>query len=421
MLGVDIEEQLEGRALQADDRVRGHRHAPAVLLDPALPRGLALAEPNLRLGQFQGLAHRRTWRGRGLRSRRRATGVDDPIVDRIHKAAAAVRALAVEHRALGRIDGHRLVGRLGAPGIPPFAAFGDREGARQRTREEHAVLLAHPVTSIRQARGVGHGGVGRHRGRRQLAGADAGTHPLRTGSRGAGRSGVHRRRARRGGRRLGQLGMALRQLLDPVDRDREVEVLRIADGAQRRQADQHALLIEQASAAGAARDRRRGLQQQDLALIVAPDRRQQPRAHGQVQALGVADGEHALPDLQPAHVAQRHGWRAEVGRLELAHVALRIPHLQLGVDAGLVALDCHALGLGQHMAVGDQRIGRDDHTGAEGERQSVDVVGLHAPHAGRHLGVNLVGRQCRCFAGTDHQAGGHEGAPQSSLHHRLTD
>src|SRR5207249_4758044 len=61
VLGVDIEEQLEGRALQADDRVRGHRHAPAVLLDPALPRGLALAEPNLRLGQFQGLAHRRTW------------------------------------------------------------------------------------------------------------------------------------------------------------------------------------------------------------------------------------------------------------------------------------------------------------------------------------------------------------------------
>ena len=268
---------------------------------------------------------------------------------------------------------------------------------------------------MRQARGVGHRRVARRRGQGPLGGADA---TARTQVLGDRRDGRRRRHCGRG-RGLAELGVALRQLLDPVDRNREVEVLRIAGRAERGQPDQHALVIEQPTAAGAVRDGGRGLQQEDLVLLVAADRRQQAGAHRQVQPLRVADRVDVLPDLQAADVAQRHRRRAELGRLDLADVALRVPQLELGVDADLVVLDRHPLGLGQHMAVGDQRVGRDDDAGADRERQPVVVVGLHAPHARRHPRIDLVGRQAGRVGADGEQGQQRQGQGQAAWHRLL--
>src|SRR5262249_30460687 len=51
--------------------------------------------------------------------------------------------------------------------------------------------------------------------------------------------------------------------------------------------------------------------------------------------------------------------------------------------------------LGEHVAVGEQRVGRDDDRAAHGERETVGVEGLDQPYTGRRLRVESVGRDRR--------------------------
>ena len=193
--------------------------------------------------------------------------------------------------------------------------------------------------------------------------------------------------------------MAVGQVDDPVGRDRQVEVLRVAGDLQRRQADERAAVVEQAAAARAARDRRRRLHQDDLAGGVLAQRRHQAGAHRQLEAARRADGVDRRADDDARRRRDAHRRRGQAGRTQLAEVALGVPQVEPGVEADLLVANGDALRARQHVAVRRQRFGADDDGAALPEQQPIAVVGDDAPHARRDQRIDLGRRQRRGATG----------------------
>ena len=175
--------------------------------------------------------------------------------------------------------------------------------------------------------------------------------------------------------------VTLGQLAHHRHRQREVEVLRAAGDDRRGDAEQPALLVEQAAAARAARDRGRGLDRDEVAGVVVAQRRDDAGAERQLEAGGRAERDHRLADRDGAVVGERDGRCLEARGAQLADVARRVPQLERRRAHDLAVRHLDALGLAQHVAVRRQRVARDHDGAALAERQVVLVERANDPDA----------------------------------------
>jgi hypothetical protein len=145
-----------------------------------------------------------------------------------------------------------------------------------------------------------------------------------------------------------------RQVALPVDRDGEVQVLAFLE-LQCGDADQPASRVKQAAAAGAGRDRRAGLDQHQLAVVVvAPQRGHQAVRKGGLQPARIAQCVDFLADAEAVAVAQFNLGGAQVACGDLAQVARDVDVLQPCVVLDVLVADDEALGFLQHVAVDQQ-------------------------------------------------------------------
>jgi len=187
------------------------------------------------------------------------------------------------------------------------------------------------------------------------------------------------------------------QGLHPLHRQREVELLPFVQ-IEGRQADQAALFVEQAAAAGTWGDRRGGLNVASAVHLAQAGN--DAFRQGEFQSPWRADDIHPLTDLQIAGCAQGSGHGVQPRHGQAAYIPVPVAVPDFG-RVGLVAVvDRIVGGAFQNVAVGRHVATRQDDAAALALLLALGVKTIHDNHALGGLLENLagglgLGLQCR--------------------------
>ncbi len=203
-------------------------------------------------------------------------------------------------------------------------------------------------------------------------------------------AGAQRLLGRRLEPRLGPRGPSTHRYFGhPARGHREVQVL-AARVLECRDAHQPALVVEQPAAAGAARHRRAGLD--DERAGARPQAGDQSFAQRQLQALRCTDGVHTLADLELGRRDDAHSAAVQLFDLELAQVALHVRVLQARRQPGAAYPHLDRRRAADGVAA-RHHPARPDHDAAG---KTIALTGgvqpLHHDHAGGRALEHLLGK-----------------------------